>query len=135
MAKEIKDRKQTFIELVARGENAYRACINAGYSEKYAKNFSGKLLEKYGKQIEELKPIAKKAIQEEFKYTALDSFRKFQEIQELALLPDAKGNYNNLNAAAKCEENKAKLFGAYEIDNEQKRPDTLSINVVTKKED
>ena len=51
------------------------------------------------------------------------------------MLPDEKGHYNNLGAAAKCEENKAKLFGAYEIDNEQKRPETLSINVVTKKED
>ena len=135
MAKEIKDRKRAFIELVAKGESAYQACIKAGYSPKYAKSFSHILCEKYENEINELKPVARKAIEEEFKYTALDSFRKFQEIQELALLPDAKGNYNNLNAAAKCEENKAKLFGAYEIDNAQKRPDTLSINVVTKKED
>ena len=135
MAKEIKDRKQAFIELVASGENAYQACVKAGYSPKYAKTNAHIMRDKYENEINAFKPIARKAIEENFKYTALDSFRKFQEIQELALLPDAKGNYNNLNAAAKCEENKAKLFGAYEIDNEQKRPDTLSINVVTKKED
>ncbi|MBQ1769108.1 MAG: hypothetical protein IIZ99_00190 [Turicibacter sp.] len=135
MAKEIKDRKRAFIELVAKGIKPYRACIEAGYSEQYAKVYSGKLLEKYKNEIAELKPIVQEAIKEEFKYTALDAFRSFQKIQELALLPDEKGHYNNLNAAAKCEENKAKLFGAYEIDNEQKRPDTLSINVVTKKED
>lgn len=134
MAKEIKDRKQAFIELVARGENAYQACIKAGYSPKYAKTNSHILREKYENEINELKPVARKAIEEEFKYTALDAFRSFQKIQELALLPDEKGHYNNLNAAAKCEENKAKLFGAYEMDNEQKRSDTLSIVVKSENE-
>lgn len=124
-----KDRKQKFVELVASGENPYQACIKAGYSPKYAKTDSHKLREKYKNEIEELRPVAKKAIEEEFKYTAIESFRKFQEIQELALLPDAKGNYNNLNAAAKCEEFKGRLYGVYEIENEQKKPDTLSIVV------
>lgn len=124
-----KDRKQKFVELVASGENPYQACIKAGYKKTYAKSFSHILCEKYAKEIEELRPVAKKAIEEEFKYTAIESFRKFQEIQELALLPDAKGNYNNLNAAAKCEEFKGRLYGVYEIENEQKKPDTLSIVV------
>ena len=124
-----KDRKQKFVELVASGESPYQACIKAGYSPSYAKSNSHILREKYKNEIEELKPVARQAIKEEFKYTAIESFRKFQEIQELALLPDAKGNYNNLNAAAKCEEFKGRLYGVYEIENEQKRPDTLSIVV------
>ena len=127
-----KDRKQIFIELVAQGKKPYPAAIEAGYSEQYAKAFSGKLLEKYKKDIEELKPIAQEAIKEQFKYTALESFRKFIEIQELALLPDAKGNYNNLNAAAKCEELKGRLFGAYEQDNSQKAIPEL--NIIVKKD-
>ena len=129
-----KTRKQKFIELVAGGEKPYRAAIKAGYSEKYAKAHSGDMLEKCRKEIEELKPVAQKAIQEEFKYTAIESFKKFQEIQELALLPDAKGNYTNLSAAAKCEELKGRLFGAYEQDNTQKTTPELNITFVTKDE-
>lgn len=128
-----KDKKQLFIELVAQGKKPYPAAIEAGYSEKYAKNFSHILLEKYGKEINELKPIAQEAIREEFKYTALESFKKFLEIQELALKPDAKGNYCNLSAAAKCEELKGRLFGAYEQDNTQKAIPEL--NIVVKREE
>ena len=129
-----KDRKHKFIELVASGEKPYRACINAGYSEQYAKVFSGKLLEKYKKEIEELKPIAKAAIQEEFKYTAKESFKKLNEIQELALSTDDKGNYTNLSAAIKAEELKGRLFGAYEQDNTQKAVPELKIIVKSKEE-
>lgn len=127
-----KDRKQIFIELVAQGKEPYPAAIEAGYSPKYAKTDSHKLRDKYEKEIEALKPIAQEAIREEFKYTALESFKKFMEIQELALMPDAKGNYNNLNAAAKCEELKGRLFGAYEQDNSQKTIPEL--NIIVKKD-
>ena len=41
-----KDRQRNFREYVAQGLNAYRAAIEAGYSEKYAKTNSHKLLEK-----------------------------------------------------------------------------------------
>ena len=129
-----KDRKQKFIELVAAGKAPYRAAIEAGYSEKYSKNFSGQLLEKYGKEIEELRPAAKAAIEQEFKYTAIESFKKFLEIQALALLPDERGHYSNLSAAAKCEELKGRLYGVYEADNVQKMPEALKINVITKKD-
>ena len=130
----IKDRKQKFIELVASGENPYQACIKAGYSPKYAKTNSHIMREKYEKNIAELIPVAQEAIKEEFRYTAIQSFKKFQEIQALAMMPDSKGNYYNLSAAAKCEELKGKLFGAYEIDNEQKKVSNLSI-VVTKEDE
>ena len=124
-----KDRKQKFVELVASGENPYQACIKAGYSPKYAKTNSHILREKYENQIKELKPVMKKAIEEEFKYTVKESFAKLNEIQNLALLQDDKGNFQNLNAAIKAEELKGKMYGVYEADNEQKKPDTLSIVV------
>lgn len=126
------DRKQEFIKLVASGKKPYPAAIEAGYSKQYAKVHSGDLLEKCRKEIEELKPIAQEAIKQEFKYTAIESFKKFNEIQELALMPDAKGNYTNLNAAAKCEELKGRLFGAYEQDNAQKSIPELKIVVKNK---
>ena len=127
-----KDRKQKFIELVASGKKAYPAAIEAGYSLNYAKSQSDKLLEKCRKQIEELKPTVQQAIKEEFKYTVQESFRKLNEIQKLALLQDAKGNFNNLTAAIKAEELKGRMYGVYEADNSQKTPDSLTINVIKK---
>ena len=124
-----KDRKQKFVELVASGENVYQACVKAGYSPKYARTNAHILRDKYEQEIKELKPVMKKAIEEEFKYTVKESFAKLNEIQNLALLQDEKGNFQNLNAAIKAEELKGKMYGVYEADNEQKRPDTLSIVV------
>lgn len=126
-----KDRKQKFIELVASGENAYQACVKAGYSPKYARTNAHILRDKYEQEIKELKPVMKKAIEEEFKYTVKESFSKLNEIQKLALLQDEKGNFNNLNAAIKAEELKGKMFGVYEADNEQKKTNSLTITVVT----
>ena len=127
-----KDRKQIFIELVAQGKEPYRACIEAGYSESYAHSNSHILRDKYVKEIEELKPIVQEVIKEKFKYTVEDSFNKLNEIQELAMLPDAKGNYCNLSAAAKVEELKGRMYGVYEADNSQKMPELLNINVIKK---
>jgi hypothetical protein len=129
-----KDRKQIFIELVAQGKEPYRACIEAGYSESYAHSNSHILRDKYVKEIEELKPAMKEAIKEEFKYTVIESFKKLNEIQELALREDEKGNYTNLNAAIKAEELKGRMYGVYEADNSQKTPDLLEIKVVRKEE-
>lgn len=124
-----KDRKQKFVELVASGKKPYPAAIEAGYSRNYAKAYCDKLLDKCRKDIEALKPIAQKAIEEEFKYTIKESFSKLNEIQNLALLQDEKGNFQNLGAAIKAEELKGKMYGVYEADNSQKKPDTLSIVV------
>ena len=132
---EKKERKQKFIELVAQGKKPYPAAIEAGYTVQYAKAHSGDLLEKCRNEIEALKPIAKAAIEEEFKYTAKESFKKLQEIQELALKLDDKGNYTNLSAAIKAEELKGRLFGAYEQDNTQKTTPELKIVVKSNNED
>ena len=114
------NRKRKFCELVAQGLNPYRAAIEAGYSEKYAKTDSHKLLEKYKKEIEALKPIEQKNLEKEFTYSVKESFNKLCEIQELAMLQNENGNYSNLGVAAKAEEGKGKMYGVYEADNKQK---------------
>lgn len=114
------NRKKKFCELVAQGLNPYRAAIEAGYSEKYAKTDSHKLLEKYKKEIEVLKPVVQKTLEKEFSYSVKESFNKLCEIQELAMLQNENGNYSNLGVAAKAEELKGKMYGVYEADNKQK---------------
>ena len=114
------DRQRKFCEYVAQGLNAYRAAIKAGYSEKYAKTDSHKLLEKNEKEIELLRPIVKKTLEKEFTYSVKESFNKLCEIQELAMLQNENGNYSNLGVAAKAEELKGKMYGVYEADNKQK---------------
>ena len=115
-----KNRQRDFCEYVAQGLNAYRAAIKAGYSEKYAKTDSHKLLEKYKKEIEALKPIVQETLEKEFTYSVKESFNKLCEIQELAMLQNDNGNYSNLGVAAKAEELKGKMYGVYEADNKQK---------------
>ena len=122
-----KTRPQKFCEYVAQGESAYQACIKAGYSEKYAKTDAHKLRDKYENEIEDLKPIAKKAIEKSFSYSVEKSFSKLNEIQELALLPNEKGDYCNLVSAIKAEELKGKMYGVYEADNLQK---TLDMQII-----
>ena len=115
-----KNRQRDFCEYVAQGLNAYRAAIKAGYSEKYAKTDSHKLLEKNEKEIEALKPIVQETLEKEFTYSVKESFNKLCEIQELAMLQNENGNYSNLGVAAKAEELKGKMYGVYEADNKQK---------------
>lgn len=115
-----KNRQRNFREYVAQGLNPYRAAIEAGYSEKYAKTNSHKLLEKNEKEIEALKPIVQETLEKEFTYSVKESFNKLNEIQELAMLPNENGNYSNLGVAAKAEELKGKMYGVYEADNKQK---------------
>jgi hypothetical protein len=129
MAKDLNEKQRTFCQLVAKGEAPYKACIEAGYSEKYAKNFSGKLLEKYGKEIAELKETVKEVIKEEFKYTVKESFDYLCNIQNMAMNSLDKNGNPNLTALIKAEELKGKMFGVYQADNEQKTNNfEISIN-------
>ena len=120
MAKGLDERQKKFVELVASGKSPYRACIKAGYSEQYAKAFSGKLLEKYKNEIEALKPVVQEAIKEEFKYTVKESFDFLCSIQNMAMNSLDKNGNPNLTALIKAEELKGKMFGVYQADNEQK---------------
>lgn len=120
ITKSKENRKQKFIELVAQNVTPYQAALQAGYAKATAKNKSQDMVEKWLPEIEKLKPVVQEAIEEEFKYSVKDSFKKLCEIQELALLPDEEGNYRNLTAATKAEELKGKMYGVYEADNKQK---------------
>ena len=128
MAKDLNEKQRAFCQLVAKGEAPYKACILAGYSEKYAKTDSHKLLEKYEKEIAELKEQAKEVIEEEFNYTVRDSFNNLCKAQEIALNSYDKNGNPNINAYIKAEELKGKMFGVYEKDNEQ-RATSYEINI------
>lgn len=127
------NRDKKFIELMAQGNNAYQAALKAGYSEAYAKAQSYKLLEKYRNEIEQLKPVYQEAKnelnKEEYKYTAQKSIETCRKIQEIALLPNGKGDYTNLPSALKAEEMIDRLLGLFEEDNKQKSATGLIINV------
>lgn len=123
----LKERQQKFCEYAAQGDSAYQACIKAGYSQKYAKSDSYKLLERYGNEIDKLKPKVQKVIEKKFNYSVEKSFNKLCEIQKLALQPDDKGNYSNLSVATKVEELKGKMYGVYEADNKQKVSEPVNI--------
>lgn len=125
-----KDRKQIFIELVAQGKDPYPAALEAGYAQKTAQTKSGKMARKWIDKIEALKPIVEEIKKEEIKYSVLDCFNEFEEIRKLAMLQNSKGDYCNLSAATKAVENKGKLVGAFEADNEQKKPQTEINNIV-----
>lgn len=134
MPKKTKDRKHEFIKLVASGKAPYRACIEAGYSEWYAKKDSKNLQEKYKREIEALQEVGQKKIEEEFSYTAYDSFKKLQEYQEIAMNCFDRNGNPDVKTAIKAEELKGKLMGAYQADNEQKA-NSFEINVNRKSVD
>ena len=117
-----KTRKQKFIEECAMGVSAYRAALNAGYKEYTAKGKAHLMKKKYEEEILIMEQKVEKIIEEELKYTIHDVFDELEEVRKLSLLPDEKGNYGNLSAANKAIENKARLIGAFEKDNEQKTP-------------
>ena len=128
MAKDLNEKQRTFCQLVAKGEAPYKACILAGYSDKYANNYSHKMLGKYEDIIEKLKQEVKEVIEEEFNYTVRDSFNNLCKAQEIALNSYDKNGNPNINAYIKAEELKGKMFGVYEKDNEQ-RATSYEINI------
>lgn len=130
------DRKQKFSELIAQDIPAYRAAIEAGYKESTAKRHSHEMKksEKCRKKVEELKPIVKRIVEEDLKYNIQDVFNEFEEVRELALMPDGDGNYKNLSAAYKAIEGKARLIGAFEADNKQKTPSFPEIVVANERD-
>ena len=129
MSKELNEKQRKFCEFVAKGEAPYKACIMAGYSEKYANCYSHKLLGKYKDIIEGLKEEAKEVIKEEFKYTVKESFDYLCNIQNMAMNSLDKNGNPNLTALIKAEELKGKMFGVYQADNEQKTSNfEISIN-------
>ena len=122
MAKELDKRQRDFCKYKAQGYSNEESAIKAGYAKTTAKTKSHLLVEKseIKAEIEKWRGKVQKVMEEKFNYSVEQSFKKLCEIQELALLEDEKGNYNNLSAAIKAEELKGKMYGVYEADNKQK---------------
>ena len=141
MGKELSNRELKFCKAYAKDpeRNATQAAIAAGYSDGAARQTAYRLLQKdYIKQkIDDIvKPIAEK-IEEQFNYTALESFKNLCKAQELAL---AQTQYYpatkevrpkpDLAAFLKAEELKAKMAGLFE-DKENNKPQDVTITIKT----
>ena len=107
--------KLDFCKYYAQGLSCPQAAIKAGYSPKTAdaKSYQWLADDRVKKAIENFKEKAQKHIEKKFCYTIEESFKKLQEIQELAYEQDVNGKYYNLTVAAKVEELKGKLAGLY----------------------
>lgn len=141
MGKELTSKELKFCRAYTKDSerNGTKAAIIAGYSEKTAPQIASRLLKKVNikQKIDELlTPIAEK-IAEEFKYTALESFKNLCKAQELAL---AQTQYYpatkevrpkpDLAAFLKAEELKAKMAGLFE-DKESNKPQDVTITIKT----
>lgn len=111
-------KQETFCkEYISNGGNATQAYKKAYDCKKMKEttinNNAYKLLQnnEIATRIKELK----KPLQEKFEYTMEQSFKKFNELQELALNRISITGVPNPDVAnaIKCEENKAKLCGLY----------------------
>lgn len=121
-----------FAEYYAQGHTAEESARLAGYSPKYARHNAYAILKRPDVQemVGKFKTIANNLAIQKFEYTVEQSFKKLEEIQDLAMEANQKdGEYYNLGTAAKVEELKAKLCGLFEIDNKQKSL-PISINFI-----
>lgn len=143
MGKELSNKELKFCKAYAKDpeRNATKAAIAAGYSDGAARQQGYRLLQKdYIKQkIDDiLKPIAEK-IEEQFNYTALESFKNLCKAQEIAL---AQTQYYpatkevrakpDLTAFLKAEELKMKLAGLFE--EKENKPQDVVITIKTSAE-
>lgn len=144
-SKELTPREKEFAKEFVRTGNAYKSALKVGYDETTAKNKSYKWVDKEweGKkgfkpllfqEVERLKSIVQTQAEEKFQVSIKQHYDKLREIQELAMLPDEKGNYKQLSTAAKCEESIGHLFGLYEKDNMQKAGTGVNITVASSDE-
>lgn len=126
----LNQKQKKFCKYVAQGISIPKSAIKAGYSETTANTKAHKWIGKseVADEIERLKNIVQKVADNKFAYDIETSFKKLNEIQEIALQPNEKGDYCNLNAAIKAEELKGKMYGIYEKDNTQKQS-TITNNI------
>lgn len=111
-------KQETFCrEYISNGGNATQAYKKAYDCKKMKEttinNNAYKLLQ--NNEITTRLKELKKPLQEKFEYTMEQSFKKFNDLQELALKRISITGMPNpdLTNAIKCEENKAKLMGLY----------------------
>lgn len=129
--KELTPREKEFAKEYALTGNSYQSALKVGYDETTAKNKAYKWVDEGWKgkkgfkpllfqEVERLKEEKTKIINKELSYKLEDHYNELCNVQNLAMLPDEKGNYKNLPTAEKCIEAKGRLFGLYEKDNMQK---------------
>lgn len=126
--KDLSNQQIEFCKNYAKYNEAYKAAIEAGYTPKTAKAKSAKWLDdsRIQQEIAYWQKKAQVAIEKKFSYTIEESFKKLQEIQELAYDQDEKGKFYNLTVAAKVEELKGKLAGLYV---EKQQIDGVGVNI------
>ncbi len=98
-------------EYIANNGNAtqaYKKAYDCSKMKDKTINENASRLLKDSKVIARLKDL-QEPFQKRFEYTMEQSFKKFEEIQKLALANEKP----DLTNAIKCEENKAKLMGLY----------------------
>lgn len=106
-------------------KNATKAALNAGYSENSAYAIGCENLKKL--EIKEYIAKLRKEVEDNFYYSFVDSFKKLEEAQELALKTVKKAYHEgsvidvtpapDLGAFIKAEELKGKLFDLYQPEN------------------
>lgn len=63
--------------------------------------------------VDALTAVATREIEQNFKYDVLNSFKKFDDIQNMALTPSGKFKTRDLQSALRAEEMKGRLYGLY----------------------
>ena len=123
-------KQEKFCLNIVKGMTKYDSYIDAYDAENmqdatiYAKASSMCKEDKISIRIRELKEPIEKAIREELKYTALESFKKLNEIQEMALAEEKK----EYNSAIKAEDLKGKLANLYTIQTKELNPTQIVVN-------
>lgn len=135
-AEKLTKKELAFCKAYAKEENGEKAAAAAGYSVRSGRQIAYRLLQKdyIRRKISDIrKPIAQK-LEEEFRYTALQSFKNLCKAQDTALAQTqyypATGETRpkpDLAAFIKAEELKAKLAGLFDEQNNKVQDITIHI--------
>lgn len=123
--KKLTQKQIKFCEEYVLLRNATQAALKAGYSENSAYAIGCENLKKL--EIKEYIASLRKEVEDNFYYSFVDSFKKLEEAQELALKTVKKAYHEgecidvtpapDLGAYIKAEELKGKLFDLYQPEN------------------
>lgn len=134
--KELNRREKIFCKAYAKTENGEQAAKAAGYTPTAARQAAYRLLQKsYIKDyICNIKRPIEQKIQEEFEYSAIESYKNLCKAQELALnrkryyvMTGESKSEPDLTNFLKAEELKAKLAGLFKEDNKPNQPIAITI--------
>ena len=112
------------------GHNGAAAALAAGYSPRTCRITASENLKKPNiiQKIAELEAPAKQAIQAEICYTAKKALEEYDEVHQLALRQERKGEPSpDLAAALKAIEGKCRLAGLYEKESQPQQDVVIHI--------